>query len=37
MEITLDQIFKKYKKLKAIYIGCYFIQRNNPKITWIGM
>lgn len=32
-----NHIFKKYKKLKAIYIDCYFIQRNNTKITWIGM
>lgn len=32
-----NHIFKKYKKLKAIYIDCYFIQKNNPKITWIGM
>lgn len=30
-------ILKKYKKLKAVYIGCYFFQRNSSKIKWVGL
>ena len=37
IKAVANYIFKKYKKLKVIYIDCYFIQRNNTKITWIGM
>lgn len=37
IKAVANHIFKKYKRLKVIYIDCYFIQRDNPKITWIGM